>query len=339
MAYQHENYIREALDSLLAQTCMAFKLVAIDDGSKDGTYSILKDYESGPFNGRMSVLTHPGHANCGIYAGYRRCLEELDTEFFMPHASDDCLSPSAIEFLLSLMDSNPSADFAYGPCEVIDAHGIAKGYGDGCTDVGEGLVALQTILNSNPVREPTMFFRARCSNVISDDCSNILYGDWLHNLLFFTVYKPRRYSRSVVMYRVHGENVSLGDHALLKCADRRYEVLLAALSNQLLARDKPSLLLILLSGLSTVPAGLDWPSTTEVAKELLNASRSDISAVIRTLSLEVARTYPLFPALSLSWRAVEIGKPCFVYYLLNPYLAVLKSFFVGLSVARGNYRS
>ena len=42
--YNGEEYIQRCLDSLLGQTYQNIEILVIDDGSKDRTVSILKDY-------------------------------------------------------------------------------------------------------------------------------------------------------------------------------------------------------------------------------------------------------------------------------------------------------
>ena len=42
--YNGEKYLREQLDSIFSQTYKDIEVVACDDGSSDGTVSILKDF-------------------------------------------------------------------------------------------------------------------------------------------------------------------------------------------------------------------------------------------------------------------------------------------------------
>ena len=44
--YNGEKYIKEQIDSILNQTYKNIKLIISDDGSKDGTVDILKEYEN-----------------------------------------------------------------------------------------------------------------------------------------------------------------------------------------------------------------------------------------------------------------------------------------------------
>ena len=43
--YNVENYIRECLDSILAQTYSDFELILVDDGSKDISGKICDEYK------------------------------------------------------------------------------------------------------------------------------------------------------------------------------------------------------------------------------------------------------------------------------------------------------
>lgn len=47
--YNAERFIRETMDCVVAQTCPRWELLLVEDGSSDGTVSIIEDYirESG----------------------------------------------------------------------------------------------------------------------------------------------------------------------------------------------------------------------------------------------------------------------------------------------------
>ena len=47
ITYNHENYIRQCLDSVFMQkTNFAFELLIYDDASADGTADIIREYEA-----------------------------------------------------------------------------------------------------------------------------------------------------------------------------------------------------------------------------------------------------------------------------------------------------
>ena len=44
--YNEEKYIERCINSILSQTLNNIELIIIDDGSKDNTYKICKNYEN-----------------------------------------------------------------------------------------------------------------------------------------------------------------------------------------------------------------------------------------------------------------------------------------------------
>ena len=60
-AYNSEQYVGEAIESILTQTYADFELIVVDDGSTDGTRGVIESYAKR--DGRVRVLSQ---ANCGV---------------------------------------------------------------------------------------------------------------------------------------------------------------------------------------------------------------------------------------------------------------------------------
>lgn len=61
-AYNRASFIEDAIKSVLNQTYENIEYIVVDDGSDDGTFDILRDYEK---QGLIFLLTHEGHRNQG----------------------------------------------------------------------------------------------------------------------------------------------------------------------------------------------------------------------------------------------------------------------------------
>ena len=201
-AYNHAPYIRQALEGLLKQTYPYVQIVACDDGSRDGTYEILRAYQA-TLGGRLRVLTHPGHVNRGAYYTYKACLELVNTPFFVGHASDDFWDPDAVEHWVDLMAQHPEVDVLYGRGRVVDVDGKPLDRFHGVEEIGTVEEIMERFFEATPAFEPTMFYRRKCLSILQQE-PDLAYGDLYHNALLFQTMYLRYDSRPVVNYRWHG---------------------------------------------------------------------------------------------------------------------------------------
>jgi hypothetical protein len=94
--YQHAAYIREAIDSALAQTAPV-EVIVVDDGSTDDTARIV----TAAYGGRVRFLTIPhGGPSAARNAGLRLALGE----FVMFLDGDDVIAPEKVERQLAAFD-------------------------------------------------------------------------------------------------------------------------------------------------------------------------------------------------------------------------------------------
>lgn len=83
--FNGEKYIREALDSLLAQTFTDFELIISDNASVDDTQAICEEYARRDHRIRYVRQTE----NQGALANFQFVLNQAQGEFFMWAAADD----------------------------------------------------------------------------------------------------------------------------------------------------------------------------------------------------------------------------------------------------------
>ena len=94
--YNVEPYLRQCLDSMLAQTYSDWETVCINDGSTDGSAAILADYAAR--DSRFRVVTQP---NGGLSAARNTGLDNAQGDYLLFLDSDDWLEPNALETLNS----------------------------------------------------------------------------------------------------------------------------------------------------------------------------------------------------------------------------------------------
>lgn len=124
--YNGENYIAQAIDSVLAQTYTDFELVICDNGSTDRTEEICRrQAEADP-----RIRYHRNSENLGASANFRRSFELATGEYFRWLAHDDVLAPQYLERCVAALDREPDAILAQPLVGIIDAKGVIKSIGD-----------------------------------------------------------------------------------------------------------------------------------------------------------------------------------------------------------------
>jgi glycosyltransferase involved in cell wall biosynthesis len=117
--YNGEKYLRAAIESILAQTYSHFELIAVDDGSKDGSISIVKEYQARD----ERVILHAHEKNLGIVAALNDGLSLSRGELIARMDSDDISLPTRFEKQVTFLNAHPNIGVLGTAAEVINASG------------------------------------------------------------------------------------------------------------------------------------------------------------------------------------------------------------------------
>ncbi|MBE7077431.1 MAG: glycosyltransferase [Clostridiales bacterium] len=140
-AYNAEKYLKECLDSVLAQTHKNVEIVAVNDGSKDGTGKILDEYAE-----KYDNVTVLHTENRGVSCARNTGLDTASGQYVMFLDSDDYLPLNAIEILYNDLTSK-EADVA---CALLNSHiETTVACQEDCT-LWEGAEGLIKALEDNP---------------------------------------------------------------------------------------------------------------------------------------------------------------------------------------------
>ena len=126
--YNCASTLPEALDSLYAQTYQDFKIILCDDGSKDNTYQVAKEYAEKHEN----IVLVKNEKNMGLNYTLNHCLEYADTEYCARMDGDDISLPTRFEKEIIFLDEHP--EYAIVSCSMFyfDEKGLfGKGHSEG----------------------------------------------------------------------------------------------------------------------------------------------------------------------------------------------------------------
>ena len=103
--YNVEKYLKECIDSILAQTYMQKDIILVDDGSKDGSPKICDEYVD-----KFENVSCIHKENGGLSSARNAGLDKATGDYIMFVDSDDYLPQNALEVMVSEMESK-NADY------------------------------------------------------------------------------------------------------------------------------------------------------------------------------------------------------------------------------------
>jgi glycosyltransferase involved in cell wall biosynthesis len=117
--YNSEKFLRQSLDSLLAQTCSDFFLVISDNASTDGTAQICQQYAA--LDSRIKYFRN--ESNIGNPRNFNRVAGLVKTRYLKWSTADDFWAPSFLERALEVMERDPTIALCYPQAVLVDADG------------------------------------------------------------------------------------------------------------------------------------------------------------------------------------------------------------------------
>ncbi len=117
--YNGARYLRESIDSILAQTYPDFELIISDNASTDETEAICREYAK--VDGRVRYYRNP--ENIGGFANHNRVVGLARGEFFMWAAHDDVRAPDYLRSCVEVLERRPEVVLCYSATRSIDAAG------------------------------------------------------------------------------------------------------------------------------------------------------------------------------------------------------------------------
>lgn len=117
--YNGENFIREAINSILNQTFEDFELIISDNASTDQTETICRAYAAQD----NRVRYFQNSENIGAAGNHNRVFEAASGEYFKWAAHDDVCGPTFLAECVTVLNRDPSVVLCYSRAIIIDAQG------------------------------------------------------------------------------------------------------------------------------------------------------------------------------------------------------------------------
>jgi cellulose synthase/poly-beta-1,6-N-acetylglucosamine synthase-like glycosyltransferase len=118
-SYNHKDFVRECLESLLDVSYPNLEIILVDDGSRDLTFQIASDWLE-RHRSCFTRIYYERQENQGICFTLNKLVALARGEFVIPIASDDRLLPNGIALRLTIFEQNPELQAIYGDSILID---------------------------------------------------------------------------------------------------------------------------------------------------------------------------------------------------------------------------
>lgn len=117
--YNGENYLSEAIESILNQTFPDFELIISDNASSDRTEEICRHYKKKD----NRIRYYRAKTNLGAALNYNRTFELARGEYFKWSAHDDVLEPEYLQKCVEILDSEPDFILCQTEVKIINSKG------------------------------------------------------------------------------------------------------------------------------------------------------------------------------------------------------------------------
>lgn len=116
-SYNHANYVKQAILSIIEQKFSDFELLIIDDKSSDNSVEIIKELK----DPRLKLIELP--KNRGVCYACNLGMQNAKGKYIKIFASDDIALPNLLQKQIDFLESNPAYDAVFSGMEVIDENG------------------------------------------------------------------------------------------------------------------------------------------------------------------------------------------------------------------------
>lgn len=106
ITYNSSKFIRQAIESVLAQSYSNFEYLISDDCSTDNTWEIIQDYKD------PRIRAWRNETNLGEYPNRNLTLSKATGEYIIWIDGDDIFYPHGLEFMVRMLDAFPNSAMA-----------------------------------------------------------------------------------------------------------------------------------------------------------------------------------------------------------------------------------
>lgn len=230
--YNGEDYLKEAIESVLNQTFKNFELIIVNDCSTDNSPQILNDFALK--DDRVHIITN--EVNLKLPASLNKAVSNARGEYIARIDSDDIALPKRLELQYKFMKENP--DVLLSSCRFMTLKGDVISSG-GCGGRCDNDYVQALLLVTNPILHPGVIAKREVVNTLQYDTSLTCSED----LKLWTMFSQKGFKIKIqpeylMLYRLHDKQITsttlLRQHTeVLKIQNDYYSSVLKVMSEEM----------------------------------------------------------------------------------------------------------
>ncbi len=200
--YNGAVYLREAIDSVLAQTYRDFEFVIVDDGSSDESVRIVRSYAD------PRIKLHASLQNMGQTTALNVGLRLCQGEYVARMDGDDICRPDRFARQVAALDADPALGIVGSAVWIVDGRDRTLDF----SPQPESDATIRFVsLTRNPFHHPTVMIRRSVliEHALEFDERFQANQDFELWTRLLPVTRACNLSQALLRYRVHGSNISV----------------------------------------------------------------------------------------------------------------------------------
>ncbi len=207
-AFNAARFVEAAVQSVRAQTRTSYELIAVNDGSADGTGDILNRLASEPWP-ESAAMTVIDQDNRGLAAARNAGLRRARGKYVAFLDADDLWRPPLLQVLCDALNDNPDLDLVFPLYAHIDENGAMLGVE---SPAPAGDVTFADLLRNNPIHSDSgVVVRAEAASAVGgfdENLTGYIGLDYWLRLAARQTGRLKCVPRQLAQYRRHGGQIT-----------------------------------------------------------------------------------------------------------------------------------
>lgn len=216
--YNHVRYLRQRIESVLAQTYQNFEVIIMDDCSPDSSREIIEEYRH---HEKVARIVYNEHNSGSTFKQWNKGIKLAQGEAIWIAESDDYANPRLLERLVQQLQADAGVGLAYCNSLNVNENGNilddnTKFYADLHVDLwqhdfvkpGQELILrYMAYRNIIPNASAVLFRRSAAEQAGPADETKRILGDWLFWMAVIAPGKVAYVAEHLNFFRHHTQNV------------------------------------------------------------------------------------------------------------------------------------